>query len=52
MTATLLFIIVAAAVGVFAGAGLVGARRQPTVTAGNRRSVDDMFAYTMYDDPC
>jgi len=51
MTATLLFIIVAA-VGIFAGAELLDGRRQRTATAGNPPAPDDMFAYTMYDDPC
>jgi len=51
MTTTLLTIIVAAVAG-FAGASLAGGRRQPTVAASAPRPVDDMFAYTMYDDPC
>jgi hypothetical protein len=51
MTATLIIIIVTALAG-FAGVGLLHRRRQQPVAAANGRTPDDMFAYTMYDDPC
>jgi hypothetical protein len=51
MTATLILIIVTAVAGI-AGAGFLDRRRQRLVAAASRRTSDDMFAYTMYDDPC
>ena len=50
MTTALLIVIVATVAGL-AGASLAGWRREPRVASG-RRTGDDMFAYTMYDDPC
>jgi hypothetical protein len=51
MTATLLLIIVTAVAGI-AGVGLLKRRPQEQPAAAGRHSGDDMFAYTMYDDPC
>ena len=55
MTTELLFIIATVLTG-FVTAGLIAWLRRPRrrhVLAGARGAqFDDMFAYTMYDDPC
>ena len=51
MTTTVLLVIAAAVAGLV-GARLLDRRRERPVVVRSRRMPDDMFAYTMYDDPC
>jgi hypothetical protein len=55
MTTELLFII-ATMLTAFVTAGLIAwlrrPRHRPVLTGAHGAPIDDMFAYTMYDDPC